>query len=76
MAVKDLKDGLVDFLGQMGQTLGDYQQCIILVGGDGLTFEQMGNLKHMVQTQDGPFETFKILQPYLQLWHMEWTDLC
>lgn len=75
-AIKELKDGLVDFLGQMGQTPDHYQQRIILAGGDGLTFEQMGNLKRMAQTQDGPFKTFEILQPYLQLWHTEWTDLC
>lgn len=75
-AVKELKDGLIDFLEQMGQTPDDYQPRVILAGGDGLTFEQMGNLKCLMQTQDGPFKTFKILQPYLQLWHTEWTDLC
>ena len=75
-AIRELKDGLVDFLEQLGQTPDCYQHRIILAGGDGLTFEQMGNLKHMSQTQDGPFKTFEILQPYLQLWHTEWTDLC
>ncbi|KAF9645275.1 hypothetical protein BDM02DRAFT_3071707, partial [Thelephora ganbajun] len=75
-AIKELKDGLVDFLEQMGQTPDNYQQRIILAGGDGLTFEQMANLKRMAQTQDGPFKTFEIVQPYLQLWHTEWTDLC
>ena len=75
-AVKELKDGLVDFLEQMGQTPDDYRHHIILAGGDGLTFKQMGNLKRIMQTQDGPFKTFEILQPYLQLWHTEWTDLC
>lgn len=75
-AVKELKEGLVDFLEQMGQTPDNYQQRIVLAGGDGLTFEQMGNLKNMAQTQDGPFKSFEILQPYLQLWHTEWTDLC
>lgn len=75
-AVKELKDGLVDFLEQMGQTPEDYEQRVILAGGDGLTFEQMLNLKRISQTQDGPFKTFEILQPYLQLWHTEWTDLC
>lgn len=75
-AIKELKDGLVDFLDQMGQTLDDYKEHIILAGGDGLTFEKMENLKRVMQTQDGPFKTFEILQPYLQLWHTEWTDLC
>ena len=75
-AIKELKDGLINFLEQMGQTPDDYQPRVILAGGDGLTFEQMGNLKRLMQTQDGPFKTFEILQPYLQLWHTEWTDLC
>lgn len=75
-AIGEFKDGLVDFLGQMGQTPDDYQERIILAGGDGLTFEKMGNLKRAMQTQDTPYKTFEILQPYLQLWHTEWTDLC
>jgi len=44
-AIKELRDGLLDFLQQIGQTPDDYQRRVILVGGDGLTFEQMGNLK-------------------------------
>ena len=75
-ATRELKEGLLDFLEQMGQTPDDYQRRVVLAGGDGLTFEQMGNLKRLMQTQDGPFKTFEILQPYLQLWHTEWTDLC
>ena len=72
----DLRDGLVDFLEQMGQTPDNHHDRITLVGGDGLTFEQLGNLKHMLQHQDQPFKNFEIVQPYLQLWHTEWTDLC
>jgi hypothetical protein len=72
---KDLRDGLIDFLEQIGQTLNDHHPRIIFVGGDGLTFEQLGNLKWMTQFQDGPFKNFEIIQPYLQLWHTEWTDL-
>lgn len=71
----DLRDGLVDFLEQIGQTPDDHYPRIILVGGDGLTFEQLGNLKHSLQRQDEPFKNFEIIQPYLQLWHTEWTDL-
>jgi hypothetical protein len=72
----DLRDGLVDFLEQIGQTPDDHHPRIILVGGDGLTFEQLGNLKQTMQCQDEPFKNFEIIQPYLQLWHTEWTDLC
>ena len=41
----DLRHGLIDFLEQIGQTLDDHHHCIILVGGDSLTFEQLKNLK-------------------------------
>ena len=71
----DLRDGLVDFLEQVGQTPDDHHPRIVLVGGDGLTFEQLGNLKQLMQSQDKPFKNFEIIQPYLQLWHTEWTDL-
>lgn len=46
-AVRELKDGLVDFLEQMGQTPDSFQQRIVFARGDGLTFEQMGNLKRL-----------------------------
>ena len=72
---KDLRDGLINFLEQIGQTPNDHHPHITLVGGDGLTFEQLGNLKRMMQFQDGPFKNFEVIQPYLQLWHTEWTDL-
>ena len=38
-AVKNLNNGLVYFLEQVGQTPNNYQQHIILSGGDGFTFE-------------------------------------
>jgi len=71
----DLRDGLVDFLEQIGQMPDEHYPRIILVGGDGLTFEQLEHLKQMTQRQDQPFKNFEIIQPYLQLWHTEWTDL-
>ena len=71
----DLRDGLTNFLDQIGQTPDDHYPRIVLMGGDGMTFEQLGNLKQAMQRQDGPFKNFEIVQPYLQLWHTEWTDL-
>lgn len=72
----DLREGLVDFLEQVGQTPEHHHPRIVLVGGDGLTFEQLVKLKQLAQFQDPPFKNFEIIQPYLQLWHTEWTDLC
>ena len=71
----DLRDGLVDFLEQIGQTPDNHHPRINFVGGDGLTFEQLKNLKRLAQWQDELFKNFEIIQPYLQLWHTEWTDL-
>lgn len=71
----ELRDGLIDFLEQIGQTPEHHHPRIIFVGGDGLTFEQLIKLKQLTQFQDQPFKNFEIIQPYLQLWHTEWTDL-
>ena len=61
----DLREGLVDFLKQVGQTPEHHHPRIVLVGGDGLTFEQLVKLKQLAQFQDPPFKNFKIIQPYL-----------
>ncbi|KAI9063585.1 hypothetical protein FKP32DRAFT_1676294 [Trametes sanguinea] len=71
----DLKDALVDFLGQLGQQPGDYHRRLFLCGGDGLTFEKMVQLKHYLQLHSDPLESLDILQPVLAPWHTLWTDI-
>ncbi|KAM6491593.1 hypothetical protein JOM56_012985 [Amanita muscaria] len=71
----ELKDALVDFFAQMGQSPGDYHRRLILVGGDGLTYEKMLVQKQYLQFHNDPFQSFELLEPVLSLWHTEWTDL-
>lgn len=46
-----------------------------MVGGDGLTYEKMVQLKIYLQFHDDSFESFDTLQPALAAWHTEWTNL-
>ncbi|CDO73524.1 hypothetical protein BN946_scf185013.g159 [Trametes cinnabarina] len=71
----ELKDALVDFLGQLGQQPESYQRRLLLCGGDGLTFEKMVQLKYYLQFHSDPLESLEILQPVLAPWHTLWTDI-
>ncbi|KAK6972305.1 hypothetical protein R3P38DRAFT_2812341 [Favolaschia claudopus] len=73
----ELKDGMLDFLAQIGQTPEKYLRRKIPVGGDGLTYAMLQQLQTYLQfrTDDDPFKSFEILEPQLQLWHTKWTDV-
>ncbi|KAF9032634.1 hypothetical protein BJ165DRAFT_1517271 [Panaeolus papilionaceus] len=71
----ELKDGLVDFLSQIGQKDGDYLNRLILVGGDGLTFQKLHEVKRYLQFHRDPLQSLELVQPVLALWHTEWTNL-
>lgn len=71
----ELRDALVDFLEQLGQTEGDYVRRFIRIGGDGLTYERMLQLKRYLADQKTEFQRFDIVQPFVELWHMEWMYL-
>ncbi|KAF9232250.1 hypothetical protein BU15DRAFT_19439, partial [Melanogaster broomeanus] len=51
----ELKDTLVDFFSQIGQSQNDYSKRLLL-GGDGLTYEKIIQLKKYLQFHDDPFE--------------------
>ncbi|KAI0028054.1 hypothetical protein K488DRAFT_28312, partial [Vararia minispora EC-137] len=70
----ELAAALDDFLSQMGQKPGDYIRRLVLVGGDGLTYEKVVNLQEVMQLSEDPLENKALLQPFLQIWHTEWTD--
>ena len=59
----------------MGQCNGDYLQKLILVGGDGLTYEKLVQLQKYMQFHGDEFQSLARLVPLLELWHLEWTDL-
>ena len=71
----ELKEGPHDLLAQMGQHDGDYLEQLTMVGGDGLSFEKMVQLKHYLQFHPDAFQSFRLIYPMLELWHLEWTDL-
>ncbi|KAJ7726617.1 hypothetical protein B0H16DRAFT_1735544 [Mycena metata] len=47
-----------------------------LGGGDGMSYNNMLLLKQFLQNHPDLFESFELLRPVLQLWHLMWTDLC
>src|SRR5882762_8623894 len=71
----ELKDAMLDFLGQMGQHDHNYLQKLVLAGGDGLTYEKLLQLQRYLQFHDDAYQSLEILVLLLELWHLEWTDL-
>jgi hypothetical protein len=50
----------------MGQNQGDYLPRLVPVGGDGLTYEKMLQLKRYMQFHNDPFEGFELAEPALE----------
>ncbi|KII83902.1 hypothetical protein PLICRDRAFT_58707, partial [Plicaturopsis crispa FD-325 SS-3] len=71
----ELKEALTDFFGQLGQSKDDFLRRLFAVGGDGLTYEKFLLLKEYLQFHENEFESLETLEPVLEWWHMEWTDL-
>ena len=67
MQTTELKDAMLDFLGQMGQCDHDYLQKLDLVGGDGLTYEKLVQLQQYLQFHDDTFQSLELLVPVLEL---------
>lgn len=73
----ELRDVLLDFLEQVGRRAGEHNPRLIIVGGDGLTFEKIVRLKNLLgHVIDDAFESLEIVEPVLALWHLGWTELC
>lgn len=71
----ELKDGLFDFFDQTGQTREDHDERLLMVGGDGLTYEKILQLKKYLQMHPGAFESLDLVEPQLEVWHDEATNL-
>jgi hypothetical protein len=71
----ELKDGMLDFLEQIGQTPAKFLKRKLPVGGDGLTYAMLLQLQVYLQFHDDPFKSFEIFEPQLQVWHTKWTDI-
>ncbi|KAJ7789652.1 hypothetical protein B0H14DRAFT_3573085 [Mycena olivaceomarginata] len=66
----ELKDGLLDFLAQVGQVPTDYTPRKLIVGGDGLSYAMVHQLQTYLQFHKDPFKSFEILEPQLQLLYL------
>lgn len=71
----EFKDALLDFFSQIGQTPESFKPRLLCVGGDGLTYQKMVELKEYLQFHSNDIESFRVMQPVLEWWHTEWTNL-
>ncbi|KAJ6558349.1 hypothetical protein B0H19DRAFT_906888, partial [Mycena capillaripes] len=71
----ELKDAMLDFLQQIGQTPESFLKCKLPVGGDGLMYAMLLQLQSFLQYHDDAFKSFEIMEPQLQVWHTKWTDV-
>ncbi|KAJ7736360.1 hypothetical protein DFH07DRAFT_966872 [Mycena maculata] len=71
----ELKDGMCDFLQQIGQTPESFLKRKLPVGGNGLTYAMLLQLQTYLQFHDDAFKSFEILEHQLQVWHTKWTDV-
>ncbi|KAJ6559823.1 hypothetical protein B0H19DRAFT_1210268 [Mycena capillaripes] len=71
----ELKDAMLDFLQQIGQTPESFLKRKLPVGGDGLTYAMLLQLQSFLQYHDDAFKSFEIMEPQLQVWHTKWTDV-
>lgn len=76
VSIAELKDAFLDFFKQLGQIEGDYDCRLRLVGGDGMSFNNTHLLKRYLQNHTDPFQSFELVRPVLQIWHLMWTDTC
>ena len=71
----DFKAALEDFFEQTGQTRESFKPYIFPVGGDGLTYEKMVQLREYLQFHSNDMESMRVMKPMLEWWHTEWTNL-
>jgi hypothetical protein len=71
----ELKDGLLDFFEQIGQTRDSYLPRSIIVSGDGMTMTKLLQVKRYMQFHHkNQFDSFRLLEAAMQPWHGSWTD--
>jgi hypothetical protein len=58
-----LKDGLLNFLDQVGQKADDYDLHMWFGGSDGMSYNNMLVLKKYLQTHPDAFQRFELMQP-------------
>ncbi|KIY49883.1 hypothetical protein FISHEDRAFT_40602, partial [Fistulina hepatica ATCC 64428] len=71
----ELYDILRDFLQQLGEPERKYLCRLIVVGGDGLTYQKLIEMKRYLQQKGDAAESLQVLEPILELWHTQWTNI-
>ncbi|KAJ8082113.1 hypothetical protein PM082_007959 [Marasmius tenuissimus] len=71
----ELKEALLDFLEQAGQTKESHQHRLFPIGGNGLTFQKIHELKRQLQSNSNKLESFELVEPQLERWHTQATDV-
>ncbi|KAF8191273.1 hypothetical protein BJ912DRAFT_295157 [Pholiota molesta] len=62
----DLNAALLDFLEQTGQTKESFKERLFPIGGDGLTYEKMVQLKEYLQFHENGVQSMRIVHPLLE----------
>ncbi|KZV98080.1 hypothetical protein EXIGLDRAFT_669591 [Exidia glandulosa HHB12029] len=60
---------------QLGQDAENWNRRVVIVGGDGATFEGLLRVKRERQNHDTEHERYEHIEPELELWHTGWTEL-
>lgn len=71
----EFRDALLDFLGRIGQKDKVYERRLVLIGGDGLTYERMLQIKGYMADQDDSFRRLELVEPFLETRHTGMTHL-
>ncbi|KAF8163034.1 hypothetical protein B0H34DRAFT_672131 [Crassisporium funariophilum] len=69
----DPNAALLDF--QTGQTKDAFKKHLFPIGGDGLTYKKMVQLKEYLKFHNNDLQSMRTVQPLLEWWHTKWTNL-
>ncbi|KAI0040471.1 hypothetical protein FA95DRAFT_1502810 [Auriscalpium vulgare] len=75
VTVQGVKEAVEDFVDQIGITPERLSGRLTFVSGDGKTFEGLNKVKKYLDGEPDDFESFRFVEPMLELWHTKWTDL-
>ncbi|KAJ3714760.1 hypothetical protein C8R42DRAFT_552055, partial [Lentinula raphanica] len=71
----ELYSSILDFFAQIGQTADSYSSRVWPVGGDGLSYQRLLELKRYMQYEENELLNLGLLEPQLEWWHTMWQDL-
>lgn len=76
VTAQGLKEGIMDFaLTQMGITEETLRHCLMVLSGDGKTFDMLLQTRWLLSPHESLYESWRFIIALLELWHTKWTDL-